>query len=98
MSTEVKDFHGLDIQDAGSVITSYSFAVIKLKHHLGLYLGTAAPAEAAAATTTVYEYALLENHPLTPLFGKYQNDPLWAELEKVMDRNRALDSVDDTVE
>lgn len=36
-----------------------------------------------------------DDHPIAHLFGKYADDPLWQELEEIMERNRASDNADD---
>jgi hypothetical protein len=33
-------------------------------------------------------YPMGEDHPLAHLFGKYADDPMWHELEEIMERNR----------
>ncbi|MEK6408612.1 MAG: hypothetical protein AABN34_16920 [Acidobacteriota bacterium] len=36
-------------------------------------------------------YPLGEDHPLAHMFGKYADDPMWRELEEIMERNRVSD-------
>ena len=33
-------------------------------------------------------YPMGEDHPLAHLFGKYADDPMWRELQEIMERNR----------
>ena len=40
------------------------------------------------------EPALYANHPLAPLFGKYNNDPVWKDIEEAIRRNREQDIKD----
>ena len=41
---------------------------------------------ASTATTRVRQTALYENHPLSSLFGKYDDEPLWDGFEEALRR------------
>ena len=43
-------------------------------------------------------YPLGDDHPLAHLFGKYADDPMWQELEAIIDRNRVRDNANGDIE
>jgi hypothetical protein len=43
-------------------------------------------------------YPMGDDHPLAHLFGKYADDPMWQELEAIIDRNRVSDNANGDIE
>ena len=43
-------------------------------------------------------YPMGEEHPLAHLFGKYADNPMWRELDEIMDRNRISSNANGDVE
>jgi predicted nucleic acid-binding protein len=58
-------------------------------------LKVAGGAEVLTGGTAVSSnYELYENHPLASLFGKYNNDPIWKEIDRAIEKNRTNPDAD----
>ena len=48
--------------------------------------------KAVSTDARMSAYPLGDDHPLAHLFGKYADDPMWQELEAIIDQNRVSDN------
>ena len=60
------------------------------KHFTAQWPTDQGPEEGSTAANTVHanQYTIYENHPLTSLFGKYKDEPLWDGFEEAIRRLR----------
>lgn len=91
MSAKVEHFEGSISVTARSIVNRVAELSVRVWRSSEFEPAPTLADAASLNTARARQTGLYHNHPLASLFGKYDQDPLWGEFEKAVQRLREED-------